>query len=59
MESQNCRAPADVPDRRCVGMPDFSIPYQYEDPTSGKTVKLAAMTEEEAKIIAKYLLENK
>jgi cytochrome c oxidase subunit 2 len=59
MQSENCRAPADMEDRRCVGMPNFSIPYEYKDPATGKKVKLAAMTKDEAKTIAKYLLENK
>lgn len=59
MQSENCRAPADVEDRRCVGMPDFSKDYEYTDPVSGQKVKLKAMSKSEAKIIAKYLLENK
>ncbi len=59
MQSDDCRlGVAPGPDKRCVGMPNFSVPYIYKGP-DGKEAKLPAMTETEAKAIGDYLYKNK
>ena len=59
MQNDDCRlGVAPGPNKRCVGMPNFSVPYSYEGP-DGKDVTLPAMSEIEAKEIGKYLSKNK
>jgi cytochrome c oxidase subunit 2 len=59
MQADDCRlGPAPGEGKRCVGMPNYSVPYEYED-ENGKKVVLPAMTESEAKDIASYLMKKK
>ena len=59
MQADDCRlGPIPGEGKRCVGMPNFSIQYITKD-EAGKETIMPAMTEAEAKIIAKYLSANK
>lgn len=67
MQSNDCRLGLDPTsiapntggvEKRCNGMPNFSVPYAYND-IKGKSVTLPAMTTDEAKLIATYLYNNK
>lgn len=59
MQSDDCRLGVSPGEgKRCVGMPNFSVPYIYQD-ENGKDVTLPAMTQAEAKSIAQYLSANK
>lgn len=59
MQDDDCRLGVSPGEgKRCVGMPNFSVPYTYED-ENGKEVTLSAMTETEAKAIGEYLKKNK
>lgn len=59
MQADDCRlSPAPGKGKRCVGMPNYSVPYSYTD-DAGKKITLPAMTEQEAKTIATYLMKKK
>ena len=59
MQSDDCRlGVAPGPGKRCVGMPNFSVPYVYQGP-DGKDITLPKMSQDEAKSIGEYLAKNK
>jgi cytochrome c oxidase subunit 2 len=62
MQADDCRlgpTPGSILEgAKCVGMPNYSVPYSYKD-AEGKKVNYPAMSEAEAQSIAKYLYGNK